>query len=344
MNIEIREMRQGEEYLAWKTGRACFSPVERCVFKKPKHAFLAISDGQIVGMASYQILSAKKNQMIGYVETGYVKTGCEGRGIGGALYRRVTDYLKERGCDTVTATVKDDNVASWKLFENNGFHIVGFIQIFQHYGLIGSLRLWFMSTLAVATGFHLWSTAPFRSSSSIRQFGIFAFLNHLILIPFLAFGGNAAGFGPSVAATALLFMGSVLGGLIATLFSKEKWSFRAARGGVLISVVVTLAGGIWPIAGRFYPIEYKRTASFRRSMGLEGLFEWAAILLLIGAAVAHKDQSAIWANMISPGLNLLFFHSLPFYPFECFGGGRIWDYHAGVSAVTMIVSAALLLL
>lgn len=344
MSMEIREMRQGEEQLVWKTGRPSFDPVERLAFQKPKQAFLAISDGQIVGMASYQIFSAKNNQKIGYIETGYVKIGHEGKGIGGELYRSATDYLKECGCETITATVKDDNVASWKIFENNGFHIVCLMQMLQSYGLMGSIRLWLQSTLAIATGFHLWSTAPFRSSASIHQIGIFALLNLLVILPVLMFGSNAADFGLGVAATALLLTVSLLGGFLATLLSQEKWRFCVARGGLLVSVIVTLLGGIWPIVGRYYPTEYKRTAAFRRSMGREGLFEWMAILLLVCAAVVLKDQSAIWSSIVSFGSNLLLIHSLPVYPFECFGGRRIWNYSKGLSALTMIVSAALLFL
>lgn len=342
MNIDIREMRKGEESLVWKTGRSSFGPLERLAVQKPKQAFLAISDGQIVGMASYQIFAAKNNQKIGYVETGYVKKGCEGKGIGSKLYRRATIYLKEQGCETVTATVKDDNVASWKLFENNGYHIISFLQMLQYYGLIDSIRLWFKSTLAIATGFHLWSTMPFRSSTTVRQIGIFMFLNLLILLPAFAFDSNAAEFGLHAAATTSLLVVSLLGGLIATLFSQVKWHFRVARGGLLISILVTMLGGIWPVVGRLYPIEYKRTVEFRRNMGLEGLSEWMAILLLIGAAAALNDQSAIWGRIISLGSNLLLYHALPVYPFECFGGRRIWDYNKGLSALTIVVSAALI--
>lgn len=340
-NVEIREMRKGEEILAWKTGRLNFSPVESLAFQKPEQAFLAVSDGQIVGMASYRIFPGKNNQKIGYVETGYVKDGFKGMGIGGELYQKATTHLREQGCETVTSTVKDDNVASWKLFENNGYHVTGFLQMLQSYGLKSSIRLWFKSTLAIATGFHLWSTLPVRKSTSVRQIGIFAFLNFLILLPLFILGRDAESFGLSVAATALLLTASLLGGLFGTLFTQEKWYFCTPEGGLLISVLITVLGGIWPVAGRFYPAEYKRTAAFRRSMGLEGLFEWLAILLLIGAAIALRDQAEIWKNIIYPGTNLLLLHALPVYPFECFGGRRIWEYNKWVSALTIIVSLVL---
>lgn len=344
MSITIREMRKEEAALAWKTGRPSFSLFEGLVLQKPKQAFLAVLDDQIVGMASYRIVLAKNNQKIGYLETGYVKKGYEGKGIGSELYQQVTVHLKEQGCETVTAIVKDDNVASWKLVENNGYHIVGFLQMLQGYGLAGSIRLWLKSALAFATGFHLWSTIPFKSSTSSGQIGVFAFLNLLILLPLFVSNGNLTDFGMGIGATALLLTAALIGGLISTLFSQEKWYFRVARGGLLVSVLVTILGGIWPVVGRFYPIEYKRTPAFRRSMGREGLFEWLAMMLLVGAAVVLKDQSVIWRSIIPYGTNLLLLHSLPVYPFECFGGRRIWDYNKGLSAWTIIVSAALIFL
>lgn len=342
MNLEIREMKRGEESLAWKTGKPSFGLVEGLAFRKPEQAFLAILDGQIVGMASYLIFPAKDDQRIGYVETGYVKRGYEGKGIGSALYQKATDYLKEQGCETVTATVKDDNVASWKLFENNGYHIIDFLQMLQSYGLIASIRLWAKSSFAIATGFHLWSTMPAKGSTTIREMGIFMLLNLGILLLVWAFTGNTAGLGWSVCAFALLLAASLLGGAFAVLLSKEVWYFRTAKGGLLISVLVTGLGGIWPIVGRFYPVEYKRTKAFRRSMGLEGLFEWMAILLLVGVAAAFKDQAAICRAVIAMGSNLLLFHSIPVYPFECFGGRRIWDYNKGLSVLTVLISLVVL--
>ena len=344
MRIEIREMREDEAALAWKTGKPSFGLIERMAFQKPKQAFLAIADAQIVGMASFCSFPGKNDQKIGYVEVGYVKKGCEGEGIGGELYKRATTHLKEQGCETVTATVKDDNVASWKLFENNGYRITGFIQLLHCYGLLSTIRLWLKSTLAIATGFHLWSTIPGRGRSTIQQVGIFALLNLIVLLPVLALGGSLLDFGLRACVTALLLSAALLGGLLGTLFFKEKWCFFTTRGGVLISFLVTSLGGIWPVVGRFYPVIYRRTPGFRRDMGVEGLLEWLALLFMIGVASLKKDQLAFWNYVFSFGKNLLLIHALPVYPFSSFGGKRIWDYSKGLSVITIIISAVLLFL
>ncbi|HFL3205726.1 TPA: GNAT family N-acetyltransferase, partial [Clostridioides difficile] len=171
----------------------------------------------------------------------------EGKGIGSELYKKVTIFLKEQGCETTTATVKDDNVASWKLFENNGYHIISFTQMLQNYGLMSTIRLWFNSTLAIASGFHLWSTLSQKNNSSIQQLGIYIVLNLLISFPILFFSNSFNDFAVRVSAFFSLLIVSLLGGLIATLISSEKWKFIATRGGLLVSLLITILGGIWPV-------------------------------------------------------------------------------------------------
>ncbi|EQF23793.1 acetyltransferase family protein [Clostridioides difficile CD160] len=340
-NIIIREMVAEERRFVWELGKSSFGLVEGLAFKKPKEAFIAIVDGHIVGMASYRIFPAKNGQKIGYLETAYVKKGYEGKGIGSELYKKVTMFLKEHDCRTVTATVKDDNVASWKLFENNGYNIMSFTQMFQNYGLIGTVQLWIYSTLFIASGFHLWSTSAQKSNSSIQQLGIYMILNLLILLPVLLFNNNLPDFSIIVGAFFSLLIISLIGGMFATLILPEKWTFTVTRGGLFISLLITVLGGIWPIIGRFYPKEYKPTAKFRRNMAIEGLFEWLGLLCFV-LWVAVEGQSQFCEYIVSLGKTLLILHSIPFYPFECFGGKRIWDYSKRLSVATVVISVGIL--
>lgn len=338
--VQIRKMEKEEAEQVWKIGRQNFGIVEGLAFQKPHNAFLAIIDHKIAGMASYKIFPAKNNQKIGYVETCYVKKEYAGKGVGTRLYQQATLFLKEQGCETVTATVKDDNAASWKLFENNCYHRTGYMQMLCQYGLFSTIRLWLQSTLAIATGLDIWTTISEKKSSISSQIILFAFLNLLILIPFFLLRGGTADLGVKVAAVVVLLASSLAGGLLFTLLSREKWHFRMTRGGLLISVLVTGLGGYWPMVGRFYPVKYKRTQEFTKTLGGEGLFEWLAILLLVVAGAAWRDHSIFWQEVCALGTTLLLLHSLPMYPFACFGGNRIWEYSKIVSVVTMIVSGA----
>lgn len=340
-NIIIRKMLNDERRFVWELGKSSFGLVEGLAFKKPKDAFLAIVDGHIVGMASYRIFPVKNSQKVGYLETAYVKKGYEGKGIGSKLYEKVTVFLKEQGCKTVTATVKDDNVASWKLFENNGYNIMSFTQMLKNYGLIGTIQLWIYSTLFIASGFHLWSTSEQKSSSSIKQLGTYMVLNLLILFPVLLFN-NFIDFTIKVGALFSLLIISLIGGMVATLVLPEKWTFTVTRGGLLISLLVTVLGGVWPIIGRFYPKKYKQTAVFKHNMAIEGLFEWLGLLCFVLWMIMFGNQSVFCDYIVSFGKNLLILHSIPFYPFECFGGKRIWDCSKILSIVTIVISIGVL--
>ncbi len=340
-NIIIRKILNDERRFVWELGKSSFGLVEGLAFKKPKDAFLAIVDGHIVGMASYRIFPVKNSQKVGYLETAYVKKGYEGKGIGSKLYEKVTAFLKEQGCKTVTATVKDDNVASWKLFENNGYNIMSFTQMLKNYGLIGTIQLWIYSTLFIASGFHLWSTSEQKSSSSIKQLGTYMVLNLLILFPVLLFN-NFIDFTIKVGALFSLLIISLIGGMVATLVLPEKWIFTVTRGGLLISLLVTVLGGVWPIIGRFYPKKYKQTAVFKHNMAIEGLFEWLGLLCFVLWMIMFGNQSVFCDYIVSFGQSLLILHSIPFYPFECFGGKRIWDCSKILSIVTIVISIGLL--
>ncbi|MCV2269472.1 GNAT family N-acetyltransferase [Clostridioides difficile] len=343
-NIIIREMVDDERRFVWELGKSSFGLVESLAFRKPKKAFIAIVDGHIVGMASYRIFPAKNNQTVGYLETAYVKKGYEGQGIGSELYKKVTIFLKEQGCKTVTATVKDDNVASWKLFENNGYNIMSLTQMLQNYGLIGTIQLWIYSTLFIASGFHLWSTSAQKSNSSIKQLGVYLILNLLILLPILLFDNNLNDFTIIVGAFFSLLITSLISGLLATLILPEKWVFTVTRGGLFISLLITVLGGIWPMIGRFYPKEYKSTDIFKRSMAIEGLFEWLGLLCLILLVEIFARQLEFCEYIVSLGKSLLILHSIPFYPFECFGGKRIWNYSKILSIITIVISIGMLYL
>lgn len=342
MEIIIREMQKDEAALVQRIGRPSFGFMEGLFFDKPKNALVAVIDGEIVGATAYKIFSAKDHQKIGYISFAFVKRGYEGKGIGTELYRNITSFLKEKGCATITATVKDDNVASWKLFENNGYNITSFSQILDAFGIPGAILFWINSIFAISTGFHLWTTLPPKSTSAIGKMGLYLFLNTFIFLPILLFEPSPSDFLIRGAAFLTLLIASVLGGKLATLFSKNKWDFHVMRGGVLIAMIITTLGGAFPIVGRFLPRRYNRTPEFRRSMALEGLSEWFAVLVLVAVGVILKEQSLYWKQIVTFGVGLLLYHSLPFYPFECFGGKRIWDYSKLLSVFTMAISVTVI--
>lgn len=342
MDISIRQMKAEEASLVHKLGKGSFDFVDNIFIAKPKNALLAIRGEEIVGSTSYKIFPAKNSQKIGYVETAFVKKGCEGQGIGNILYKEITDFLKIQGCTTVTAIVKDDNVASWRLFEKNDYHILSFIKLWKEYGLGGSLHLGFEGLMFIAVGYHMWSTVKTVKSNQLMQFFIFIILNIFAFIPRVFYLASLQDFIIQMVAVLILLVVPVLAGRLATLFYKEKWEFCVVRGGIFISLLVCAIGGIFPIVGRSFPKQYNHTDKLKRQMAIEALVEWTGALLLVVAGVYLKDEGRIWDFIRIFGKGLLLYRSIPIYPFESYGGGRIWGYNKALSILLLVVSFVLL--
>lgn len=345
MNISIREMEASEAKQVKKIGQQSFELVERLFLPTPKNALVAVIDDEIVGATTYRIFKVKKTQKIGYVETAFVRDGFSGQGVGNKLYSEITTHLKNKGCDTVTAIVRDDNIASWKLFQKNDFNIIKFSQMLKTFGFFGALSLWFKSVLCVAIGHHLWATVPHKKTSELGQLAFYILLNFFTFIPAFFFQSpSLEQFFIGFSSVLALLLVAALGGMLVTLFTKEKWTFHVVRGGILISLIVSALGGVFPIIGRFYPQEYKSSPKFKRNMGIEGLFQWLFVLLLLIIAFILKDQYTIWKSIFSFGPSILLYHAIPIYPFECFGGKRIWDFSKILSIVTILISVVLLII
>lgn len=76
------------------------------------------------------------------------------------LYKATEDYLWEHGCTAQTAFVKDDNVASWKLFLNNGFSQISFTEGAKNLGLKTMLYFYFETAFFAATGMECYRIGP----------------------------------------------------------------------------------------------------------------------------------------------------------------------------------------
>lgn len=93
----------------------------------PKHAMVALRKEEFVGGLAFKIFENNNSEMIGFIEAAFVSKKYAGEGIGSHLYQKTINHLKEKGCSKMITMVRDDNVASWKSFENNGFNKINFL-------------------------------------------------------------------------------------------------------------------------------------------------------------------------------------------------------------------------
>ncbi len=343
MEIVIRSMEKEEAEEVKRIGKRAFSLVEGMFVSKPKHALVAVVDGKLAGAIIYKITKVQ-GRRTGYFEYAFVDPDYHGKGIGRKLYQATTDYLWEQGCDSQAALVKDDNVGSWSLFLKNGFARVTLWEIVRQLGLLGFLSQFFGNLLWLAVGMDFYLAVrnePLQNKSGTgRQIGGYLFANLLlILIALYRIEDPVIFLGTYVG----MLAGTIAIGRIAAAAAKRKWQFRLNNGGAGIIAVVNFFGGIFPMSGNWYPHKYENTDEFRRDMGMVALAEWAFIAALTGVSIIFSASHMIFHYASWIGVILLVYRILAIYPFEAYGGSRVFSWNRWIYGVMSVISVLLII-
>ncbi len=86
---------------------------------------VAETDGRVVGYAYAGAFKGRPAYDWSAEATVYVDTGCHGRGIGSALYRKLEALLKRQGVRNLYACITYPNIPSEAFHERLGFSTVG---------------------------------------------------------------------------------------------------------------------------------------------------------------------------------------------------------------------------
>lgn len=78
--------------------------------------FVAVVNGEIVGFVEIK-LGEKRVNLIGMV----VEEKCRGRGVGGALIRKVIEFTMGKGKKAACLKVRRDNFSAIRFYERHGF-------------------------------------------------------------------------------------------------------------------------------------------------------------------------------------------------------------------------------
>lgn len=343
-NLLIRPMRPEEAREVQKIGRRAFSAFEAIWVPKPKEALLAIYDGKIAGAILCKIMKSG-GKTIGYVDYAFVAPEYQGQGIGKKLYKSAVQSLWDQGCDALTALVKDDNVGSWGLFEENGFSCAGLPQLAREFGIVGALKQYFTTPFFVGVGMDYYvavKNRDFPSKKGDTAYQIPAYLLGNLLLMLAAFWSRGTAFLPFLGAYGTILAAGILAGFFGTRFSQRKWSFRLTNGGALITLWVNFWGGAFPLIGSWYPDRYENTAQCRRDMGITALAEWLLLAVLTFLCLTGDFSSPYLRYLGQISANLLLWRLIPLYPFESFGGNRVRRWNAGLYSVLWILTAILL--
>ena len=354
MNMLIREMKQEEKEVIMKISTRAFrGSIEKFFVSSPKNALVAVLDGQIAGALLYKFFDIQ-GRKIGYVDFFFVDPAFHGKGVGTRLLEEGLEFLRAAGCEGLSAVIKDDNVASWGLFRKNGFTRVSLVDMVRLLGFGGALKQYFGTSLCFAVGMEYYLVLKgqqlgfdqedsFQSggkNSNVTQFGFFILFNLILLFP--KFFTGIANFGMVLGGYTLVLLALVFSGFLGTRLSKESWHFRFMDGGALITTLVNLYS-FFPMIGTWYPGEYSQRPEFLKAMGRVGLGQWCFVLLMAGAS--HLGLFSLpmlaWAGIIST--HLLLYFILAFYPFQAFGGARVWRWNrwifTGMAILSLVVFA-----
>lgn len=339
--VTIRKMEQSEARAVKKVAQRTFGIVERLFISRPKEAMVAVVDDKIVGgiIIKYIVSSGKK---IGYFDAAFIDPDYQGQGIGGKLYRETTKYLWEQDCDALSALVKDDNVGSWKGFLNNGFSQTTIGEGIRQLGFLPMLLQYFITPFCIGNGMEFYlavkeqGVQPKKVQTG-QQIMLYLLVNFLLMLfPSICNGFNFTTF---MGAYLTLLVGSILCGYVGTLFSKRQWQFRLNSGGAALVALINM-GGAYPMIGNWYPKSYDNTKEFRRAMGINALFEWGFLVCITILAWAIQGNCVFFRYLFQLGGTFLIYHMFIFYPFECFGGKRVYLWNKWLYVILTILSIA----
>jgi len=358
MELILREMEAGEARAVQSLGiRSFLRSLEGFFVTKPKTALVAEKDGKIVGGFLYAI-ETRGAKKLGFVDFFFVEPAYAGQGIGRALCDEGVARLWAQGCDYLATFVRDDNVGSWAAFEKTGFARASLPKVAGALGLGGFVKTYLKHLYGLCTGCDLYfaarpdSQAPasdYAKKTGISQLALHVLTNTmLVLIPalvaFAAAGASSAAFSVqqfSMVSLSLLivFGGAAVFGYIGALISRRKWRYRMPSGGLPLSFIFSVIGGmLYPVAGNWYPDRYENTPKFRKDMGISAILPWLYMIALLVAARQFGIELPILSTMPQIIIAvLLVFRCVPF-PHVNLGAVRVFRWNKVLYGVMVLAS------
>jgi len=327
-----------------KLGRRSFGFFDGLFVTMPKTALVAVADGKIAGGFFYQIETCGPKK-VGIVSFLFTDPAFQAQGIGKRLCEEGIRQLWNEGCDVLVTCVRDDNVASWGLFERSGFALSSLRKLARLLGPAGAIRLCAKSGYGIGVGHDFYLSVRDEAAlprgagtCSALQIILFIFVNTIFSVPIALVSGLAV----FIPAAALVFSGIVLAGRLGALFSGREWDFRFAGGGAFLYLPANaLPWGFLPVVGGWYPRRYEKTQGFKRAMAANAIAVWAFLLALGAAGRFFAGASALLGCASWIASVLLVMRCLPIPALESLGFARVGQWNRIALAVFVAASLAL---
>ena len=342
----IRKMKAEEAEEVKKVGKKAFWGVEGLFVNEPKEAMVAILDDKIVGGMAIKYIVAN-DKKLAYIDFAFIDPDYHNQGIGRKLYKETFEYLWHEGCDYISAMVKDDNVASWKSLLNNGFSQTTMLEATKELGVNLMLKQYFVTPAFIANGmeFYLKSKEEEVKPKKVEtktQIGFYLLANLLLMILGFLFNSRSS-WGMYIISYIGLLASCVAVSYLGVLFSKRKWKFRVNSCGAVVVAFVNI-GAAYPLIGNWYPEKYEDTKEFKRDMGIPALFEWVFLLIVTVLPMIMVSQNILFKYLSQIGSIFLIYRIIAVYPFESYGGVRVYKWNKVLYLIMSIISVILIMI
>lgn len=326
------------------------------LFQSTVHeGFVMEIQDKLVAVFDYKFLDQEKKEV--YVNTVCVDPHFAGEGHGKYLYKASIDTLIAQGAERFCALVKDDNVASYYLFQDNGFVRSSIPEV------INKMGIGFLGKSLAKTPFLFANGMDFyvkdinqeleAKHEDARQLLSFIIINLFLTVPVVCIRllQNKNYWLPILSYTIFLIFLVLPRFLLYAYFKIQKKPertilqnrfFRLNNGGLLLTLLTSMLNGPFFLNANAYREAYPRDRREEKPYFIAelGRFSLLVIMLILGIILQHN----VFIFLSELSALYLFFFALPVYPFEAMGGKRIMDYSKPVGIVLAILGVLSLLL
>jgi hypothetical protein len=331
MNFITREIRPGEAEIMKKLACPNFSVVEQLFMPTPKLGIVAQAESGEIAGGAFLVTAKAGDKKVGCIDIIFVLPAYRGSGVAKTLYHEAAAALRQHGCDTVMALVRGDNSQSLRRFEAEGIRPCSLDFLRKQIGLSATLALFGKTaSLACATG--CWVLCENAQAESIGGTGrnlLRTLLTNGLMLTFGALlgllRGNETALWNMLAAISLLAV-VTLGETIGRRKAKGHWQYVLPEGGLVPSAIVALLGGLYPMLGHWYLSERENTSEYRKRIAAPAKGAWLLLIIATFACGILSKMHPYFSCVSGLGVMLLLMYTLPFYPFDTFGGRRVREH------------------
>lgn len=320
--------------------RSVFEPsLESIFYLHPESTLVALYENKVVAGINLDIYQVNKHVKMGYIGWLYTDENHRGQQLAGKLIDAGQTFLKQEGCNEISACVEGDNPASFKQLCNRGFSILGLSEQIKLFKL-GTCKVYHHASRFFDMGYFLYHKSLTNDTRKPASTNLTAFILTIIgntllffvclkgwnLLSLLGFSFDLANFSFLIRnqrffllLTPTLFLGTrTVSMLISAQVQGKHVVYRAWDTAWITALLFSgILGVPFPVPGNLYlqghAWKLEEETGTLALMARSGQVSLALICLLL------VQSKALWFGLPLLILDTLFF----FYPFCGFNARRL---------------------